>query len=167
MKKTHPLFQNRLNDAVTQLMAEFVAWNDVQKELKEKGYSHNHYDEKELSRERFVFLAIAERLLLEDIPYENWKWFETPWAGIDGNTGMEARVVDFLLPDADETLLGVIGFYVTRNRRFWYALPLVEVPSTHGTITCEANSIQDALNALNWMSGQTRVKGDDSHDDES
>lgn len=155
MKKTDPLFQEQLNHTVTQLMSEFVAWNSIQKELKEKGYSHNYYDGREFEQEQAVFLAIAERLLLEDISCESWQWFETPWAGLDGNTGMEARVVDFLVSDADETVSGVLGFYVTRNRRFWYALPLAEVLSKQGTITCEANSIQDALDALNWIGNQS------------
>ena len=164
MKKNDPLFQERLNDTVARLMDEFLLWNDIQEELKEKGYPHNYYDEKERARERSVFLSIAERLLLEDIPCEYWKWFETPWAGIDGNTGMEARIVDFLISDTDETISGIVGFYVTRNHRFWYALPLAEVLSQHGAITCEANCTQDALDALNWISAQSLTEEDDSYD---
>ena len=164
MKKTDPLFQEQLETIHAKLIEEFLAWNDIQRELKEKGYPHNYYDERELERERSVFLAVAERLVLEDIPCKSWKWFETPWAGIDGNTGMEARVIDFLIYDDDETVSGIFGFYVTRNRRFWYALPLAEILSKHGTITCEANCIQDALDTLNWLGNQPWVEEDDPHD---
>ena len=148
MKKIDPLFQDQLTRTVTQLMGEFLAWNDTQWELTEKGYSHNHYDEKELARERFVFLAIAERLLLEDVPCENWRWFETPWAGIDGNTGMEARIIDFVADDTEETASGIIGFYVARNRHFWFAIPLAEILGEENTLDVyEVNCVQDALNA--------------------
>lgn len=148
MKKNDPLYQDQLDDAVARLMEDFLAWNVIQGEQRDKGYVHNHYDEEELAKERLVFRAIAERLLLEDVPFEDWKWFETPWAGTDGNTGMEARIVDFLVADTEETVSGIIGFYVARNRRFWYAIPLAEIAGEENLLDVyEVNCVQDALNA--------------------
>ena len=153
MKKNDPSYQDALQEASAWLIKEFIAWNDIQKSLKEKGYEHNCHDEEELDSMRHVFEAIAERFVLEDVEFRSWEWFETPWAGTDGNTGREAYIVDFVLSNNDEPEFGILGFYVTRNAFFWFALPLAEV-MYGGLSVCEVNSIQAAIDMLmgdaNW-----------------
>ena len=152
MRKSNPDFLTEINEATDSLMKEFIAWNDIQEELKEGGYTHNHYCDEEMTHKRHIFGAIAERFVLEDIDYKKWEWFETPWVGTDGNTGEEAYVVDFIMTDSSEPEQGILGFYVTRNHRFWYALPLAELMED-GIVVYEVNSIHTALN----ISGERTV----------
>lgn len=147
MRKNAPAFPDEMKRAANHLMEEFLRWNDVQAELRERGYPHNHYDRTELSRERLVFQAIAERFVLEDEDWAKWKWLDTPWAGSDGNTGMDACVVDFV-SDAADGPSGVLGFYVAKNHLFWHALPLAEVAGAGGPIIYEANAIWDAISIM-------------------
>lgn len=130
-------------------MREFARWNDIQGELLAKGYENNFYDEERVAQERRLYEAVAERFLLEDADFRAWRWLETLWASVDGNTGFNAYVVE-LVPSAQaEAGLGILSFYVTRNERFWFAVPLAELPSTDGpTRTFEVNAIQDAIDSL-------------------
>ena len=154
MKKTNPLYQDQLDHVVNVLMKEFSQWNDIQKELKDRGYEHNYYDDEEVKREERAFRAIAERLLLEDIDYESWKWFETSWAGIDGNTGMEARIIDFVVSDSKGGMSGIVGFYAARNRRYWFAVPLAEVVDEKKHLDIfEVNCVHDALSG--WLTSHS------------
>ena len=149
MKKNSPEYEDALYEATTSLFDEFLRWNEIQRELKDKGYPNNHYDDGEVLRERSVFRAIAERFVLEDIDCSEWEWFETPWVGTDGNTGFEACLVDFVMQGPSEPELGILSFYVTRNAHFWYAIPLAEMPSDEEGLTlCQTNCIHDAVEAL-------------------
>lgn len=160
MRKGSPEYGNVLQEATAWLFDEFLRWNETQGELKAKGYENNHYGDGEAERERRVFRAIAERFVLEDIDFRDWQWFETPWAGTDANTGREACIVDFVTADESDAGWGILAFYVTSNRHFWYALPLAEIPFAEGISTYEANCIQDALDALKWVSGQPHTEGE-------
>lgn len=150
MRKNAEGYDDRLLGATSWLFEEFLRWNAVQGELRAKGYPNNHYDDGEAVRERGAFQAIAERFVLEDVDFRNWQWFETPWAGADANTGMDARIIDFIAADgSDDAGWGILGFYVTRNPHFWYAIPLAEMPSEdEGLSICQVNCIQDALDAF-------------------
>ena len=149
MKKNSPEYEDALRRATASLFDEFLRWNEIQRELRDKGYPNNHYDNGEVARERNVYRAIAERFVLEDIDYREWEWFETPWVGTDGNTGFKAHMVDFVKKGVDEPELGILAFYVTRNAYFWYAIPLAEMPlDGEGLIVCQTNCIQDAIDAL-------------------
>lgn len=130
-------------------MREFARWNDIQGELLAKGYENNFYDEERVAQERRLYEAVAERFLLEDADFRAWRWLETLWASVDGNTGFNAYVVE-LVPSAQaEAGLGILSFYVTRNDRFWLAAPLAELPDAKGsTRTFEVNAVQDALDSL-------------------
>lgn len=155
MKKDSRAYDDTLREAAACLFDEFLRWNEVQAELKAKGYPNNHYSDREVSRERHLYRAIAERFVLEDIDFSEWQWFETPWAGIDANTGEEACIIDFVTTD-ETSGWGILGFYVTRNCHFCYAIPLAEMPSPDGGLnTYQANCIQDALDALKWAGAQT------------
>lgn len=144
-----PLFQAKLDEAADWLMREFVRWNAIQGELLAKGYENNYYGEKEVARERRLYEAVAERFLLEAADFRAWRWLETLWAGGDGNTGLNAYVVEFVPSAQSEAGLGILSFYVTRNERFWFATPLAELPSTDGTTrTFEVNAVQDAIDSL-------------------
>ena len=150
MRKGTVEYEKTLAEATAWLFDEFLRWNEIQGELKVKGYENDYYGDGEVARERCAFRAIAERFVLEDVDFRIWQWFETPWAGVDANTGMEACIVDFAMADgSDEAGSGVLGFYVTRDSHFWYARPLAEMPAAGGGLTvCQANCIQDAINAL-------------------
>lgn len=148
MKKGSAEYNETLREATAWLFDEFLRWNETQGELKAKGYPNNHYGDGEVAQERRLFQAIAERFVLEDVDFSDWQWFETPWSGTDANTGREACIVDFVTTDDDVSGWGILAFYVTRNRHFWYALPLAEMPSEEGISTYEVNCIQDALDAL-------------------
>ncbi len=155
MKRSNPAFQDTLGEAVDCLMEEFVAWNDIQNELLKGGFANNCYSDGEMAAKRRVFTAIAERFVLEDIDYRQWEWFETPWVGTDGNTGNVAYVIDFVKKGVDEPEMGILGFYVTRNHRFWYALPLAE--QLEGNVSVyEVNSIDTALGILECLSLEER-----------
>lgn len=147
MRRNDPLFHNSVDEATAWLMKEFIEWNTLQAELKAKGYEHNYYNENEADRMRLAFRAIAERFILEDIEYQHWAWFQTPWAGTDGNTGMEAYIIDFLPLDV-EAGTGILAFYVTRNLHRWFAIPLAELKDAFGLNTYEVNSIGEALMAM-------------------
>ncbi len=92
------------------------------------GYENNFYDEEKVARERRLYEAVAERFLLEDADFRAWRWLETLWAGGDGSTGFNAHVVEFVPSAQAEPALGILSFYVTRNERFWFAVPLAELP---------------------------------------
>lgn len=150
MKRNDPAFQDALSEAVDCLMAEFVTWNEIQRELQAGGYASNLYTDDELPHMRRAFTAIAERFVLEDVDFRQWEWFETPWVGADGNTGNVAYIIDFVNKGADEPEMGILGFYVTRNSRFWYALPLAEqLDGNMGFY--EVNSIGTALGILECL----------------
>ena len=155
MRRKDLYFQMAVDEATDHIMREFVAWNKTQRELKESGYDHNWYDEGEMNRMRSAFQAIAERFVLEDIDCKRWSWFETPWAGADGNNGGESYIIDFVMTDGEGLVLGLLGFYVNNSNRFWHALPLAEVVDDGNLVTCEANDIQAALDALGGESGAT------------
>ena len=150
MKKSDPAFQATLSEAVDCLMKEFIVWNDIQKELHAGGYTSNCYSEGEMARKRRVYTAIAERFVLEDVDFRQWEWFETPWIGTDNNTGNAAYVVDFVKKGIDEPEMGILGFYVTRNARFWYALPLAEQLDGNASVF-EVNAIESALGILECL----------------
>ena len=155
MRRNDPAFQNTLSEAVECLMAEFVAWNEIQRELQAGGYRSNFYIDEEMPHMRRAYTAIAERFVLEDIDFKQWEWFETPWVGADGNTGNVAYVIDFVKKGVDEPEMGILGFYVTRNRRFWYALPLAEQLDESGGVY-EVNSIGTALGILECLAPDGR-----------
>ena len=152
MNAADPTFHETCGEAASWLMREFLAWNDIQESLREKGYESNCHDAGELEGMRRAFAAIGERFVLEGVDYKAWEWFETPWAGTDGNTGREAYIVDFVLSGVEEPELGILGFYVTRNDRFWFAIPLAEVMDG-GVTVCEVNSIQAAIDMLKGDEG--------------
>ena len=155
MKKSDPAFQEALSEAVDSLMTEFLAWNDIQRELHAGGYTSSYYAEEEMACMRSAFTVIAERFVLEDIDFKEWEWFETPWVGTDGNTGNIAYVIDFVRKGVDEPEFGILGFYVTRNHRFWYALPLAE--ELEGNVSVyEVNSIGAALGILECLNPDER-----------
>ena len=155
MKKSNPAFQDILSEATESLMAEFMAWNDVQRELHAGGYTSNYYAEEEMPCMRSAFTVIAERFVLEDVDFKEWEWFETPWVGTDGNTGNIAYVIDFVRKGVDEPEFGILGFYVTRNHRCWYALPLAE--ELEGNVSVyEVNSIGAALGILECLNPDER-----------
>lgn len=54
------------------------------------------------------------------------------------------------MPSAQaEAGLGILSFYVTRNDRFWFAVPLAELPDAKSaTRTFEVNAVQDAIDSL-------------------
>lgn len=160
MKKGSTEYEITLREATAWLFDEFLRWNETQGELKAKGYQNNHYDDGEVARERRMFQAIAERFVIEDVDFSEWQWFETPWSGTDANTGREACIIDFTMLDESTAGWGILAFYVTRNRHFWYALPLAEMPSEEGVSTYEANCIQDALDALMRADYQASGEGE-------
>ena len=155
MKKGTAEYEKTLAEATSWLFDEFLRWNEIQGELKVKGYENDHYGDGEVARERSVFKAIAERFVLEDIDFHDWEWLETPWVGTDGNTGNRAYVIDFVRKGVDEPEFGILGFYVTRNHRFWYALPLAE--ELEGNVSVyEVNSIGAALGILECLNPDER-----------
>ena len=155
MKRSDPAFQSTLSEAVDCLMREFIAWNEIQLELHASGHTSNYYTEGEMTYKRRVYTAIAERFVLEDVDFREWEWFETPWVGTDGNTGNVAYVVDFVKRGTDEPEMGILGFYVTRNHRFWYALPLAEQLDGNAGVY-EVNAIETALNILECLAPEER-----------
>lgn len=158
MRKDAPEYEEILKHSTTWLFDEFLRWNEVQGELKAKGYPNNHYSDRQVNRERGLFQAVAERFLLEDMDVSEWQWFETPWSGTDANTGEEACIID-LITTEETTGWGILGFYVARNNHFCYAIPLAEMPAPDGCLnTYQANCIQDALDALKWTSEQASVE---------
>lgn len=148
MKKNDPAFDSALDKATVFLMDEFLRWNEIQGELKAKGYESNHCSDEEIAHERNIFKVIAERFILEDVDYRRWQWFETPWAGTDGNTGGEAYIVDFLMEQSGEVGWGILAFYVTRNKHYWHAAPLAEISSNEGLGLYQTNSIQQAIDSI-------------------
>jgi len=160
MKRTDIYFREALEDATDCLMREFVAWNEIQAELRHGGYANNHYCEQEIAHKRGAFRAIAERFVLEDVDYRRWEWFETPWAGTDGNNGGEAYVIDFVMMGVDEPEMGILGFYVTRNHRFWHALPLTEFAENGNLAVYEVNDIQTAINILECGLGSAEIESE-------
>ena len=149
MRKNDPLFQEKLDEATNWLMKEFAHWNAIQGELLSKGYENSFYNEEEAAREQRLYRAIAERFLLEDADWGAWHWLETLWAGGDGNTGFNAYVVEFAPIASSGSALGIPSFYVTRNERFWFAVPLAELPDISGAArTFEVNAVQDAIDSL-------------------
>lgn len=167
MRKSTPEYEETLRNSTACLFDEFLRWNEVQGALKAKGYPNNHYSDREVARERNLYRAIAERFVLEDVDYSEWQWFETPWAGIDSNTGEEACIIDFVT--TDETAgWGILAFYVTRNCHFCYAIPLAEMPAPGGGLsTYQANCIQDALDASKWINAQMPAEEEGDHHDEA
>ena len=146
MKRADPQFQQMLSEATDWLMREFTAWNALQGELLAKGYESNYYSKEDMSAERRLYEAIAERFLLEDEDFRAWRWLETLWSGGDGNTGFDAYVVEFVPCPEVEQGTGVLSFYVTRNARFWFAVPLAELPTPDGSLEALAvNSIHRAI----------------------
>ena len=102
MRKGTVEYEKTLAEATAWLFDEFLRWNEIQGELKVKGYENDYYGDGEVARERCAFRAIAERFVLEDVDFRIWQWFETPWAGVDANTGMEACIVDFAMADGSD-----------------------------------------------------------------
>lgn len=50
----------------------------------------------------------------------------------------------------------VPSFCVTRNDRFWFAIPLAELPSIDGSMdSFEVNAVQDAIDSLQQLASST------------
>lgn len=143
-------YDERIHEATVWLFDEFLRWNVVQGELKAKGYPNSHCDDGEMARQRHAFQAIAERFVLEGVDFRDWQWFETPWAGNDDSTGNMAYVIDFVKKGVDEPEMGILGFYVTHDHRFWYALPLAEL-FDGGAGVYAVNSIETVLGILGCL----------------
>lgn len=85
-----------------------------------------------------------------------WKWFETPWAGTDGNTGRKAYIVDFLRDTRGAESEGILAFYIMHNRHDWFA-----VPSRSGQSMGWMHMKRMPSYKLHW--GAARLRYPDSH----
>ena len=145
MKKGTAEYEKTLAEATSWLFDEFLRWNEIQGELKVKGYENDHYGDGEVARERSVFKAIAERFVLEDIDFHDWEWLETPWASTDGEGELDAIAVYFATI-GENRRWGTLSFFVSRDHRFWNAYPFIEAPCGDGDgLIILVNCIQDAL----------------------
>lgn len=147
-------FSETVDAAASHLMEGFLAWNDEQERLAQAGEDNSFHGDEDMIVMRSAFRAVAERFVLEDVDARDWEWLTTSWAGIDGNTGHGAYILDFTPKGGDAPDWGVLSFYATSNTWFWFAIPLAEKQSPKIDLaTCEANSVRQAIECMSKANG--------------